>query len=716
MCKNENKEIPNKNKKISTFTKKIHINIASNCKMLRNFMLLLGVLSFPQNSSEQQLQFPNQHNFQNTPLFNQFQQATGSRISQKQLQHIVFEEIGEMAPQMMYVHVFIPLNITTLYQQADIYKTYLLQLANSTTTDYNRIPFTKAARDTGLYGLSKINRIIQKLKNLDLNLPHVDSRQKREAQALQKDLVKQYQETISVLEYLELKESSNSTSIEDHYIHNRDKRYVMAALSLASDIVGTFMGAFNAYEIQQLKTKLQDLGEGHNSLVQVTRTHNEQINDIHRTMKQIIEIVHLMAEYNPTKLMQEIDEQIAKFEDRVTQITNAIQQLHHRRLAVDLLTPKQMEILHSEVESVAIQEGFHNQAQHISDYFQIEATYMRTGEDIIIMLHVPCIKNDLLKIYRYLPFPIPLPFTPKSHDLTIRQSLTLQTLHFSQHDLDSIFDQNNLDFPQYPEALFIEDKADLIAIGADKSFQILSQMDLANCVQRNHVYLCDRNTVVKTDLTESCLGSLYLRQEEGVRKHCKFVRRPVQEIVYQLTDTEHLIYSPILQTTTILCRNNTQETVYLEQSSRVKVPQGCSLQINKHKIHSVRQTNINPHPLHVAWTWDPLSLPSTLLSDPEHLDHLLYQLQTDFSKIDTKFQNFRNTTSNTNYFDNMLVKFTTSYSYISILIWTSLCLAAVANFLYFCTLLYYFLSRRQPINYEVQPAQNPHQNQCAITF
>ena len=85
-------------------------------------------------------------------------------------------------------------------------------------------------------------------------------------------------------------------------------------------------------------------------------------------MKQIIEIVHLMAEYNPTKLMQEIDEQIAKFEDRVTQITNAIQQLHHRRLAVYLLTPKQMEILHSEVESVAIQECFHNQAQHFFHY------------------------------------------------------------------------------------------------------------------------------------------------------------------------------------------------------------------------------------------------------------------------------------------------------------------------------------------------------------
>ena len=47
------------------------------------------------------------------------------------------------------------------------------------------------------------------------------------------------------------------------------------------------------------------------------------------------------------------------------------------------------------------------------------------------------------------------------------------------------------------------------------------------------------------------------------------------------------------------------------------------------KIDSERLTTINPHPLHGAWTWDPLSLPSTLLSDPEHLDHLIYKIRTD---------------------------------------------------------------------------------------
>ena len=99
----------------------------------------------------------------------------------KQLQHVVFEEIGEMAPQLMYVHVLLPLNITSLYQQAEVYKAYLTKLSSTKTSDYKRIPFTKAARDTGLYGIRKINRIMQKLKNLDLNLPHLETKQKREA-------------------------------------------------------------------------------------------------------------------------------------------------------------------------------------------------------------------------------------------------------------------------------------------------------------------------------------------------------------------------------------------------------------------------------------------------------------------------------------------------------------------------------------------------------
>jgi hypothetical protein len=45
--------------------------------------------------------------------------------------------------------------------------------------------------------------------------------------------------------------------------------------------------------------------------------------------------------------------------------------------------------------------------------------------------------------------------------------------------------------------------------------------------------------VVKSDFTDACLGSLYVRMEQGVRRHCKLERRPVQGMVYQLSDTDH---------------------------------------------------------------------------------------------------------------------------------------------------------------------------------
>jgi hypothetical protein len=67
----------------------------------------------------------------------------------------------------------------------------------------------------------------------------------------------------------------------DFYVHNREKRYIQL-VKIATDIVGTFMGAFNAYEIQQLKYKFQEMLNGHNMLVGVTQQHDADL----RQMKE----------------------------------------------------------------------------------------------------------------------------------------------------------------------------------------------------------------------------------------------------------------------------------------------------------------------------------------------------------------------------------------------------------------------------------------------
>ena len=94
------------------------------------------------------------------------------------------------------------------------------------------------------------------------------------------------------------------------------------------------MGVFNAYKIQQLKSKFNELHSGHNMLVRVTNQHDEDIKSLSDNMESIMNVIYLMAEYNPGLLMMQIGEQLDKFKDRVIVLVNAVQQLHHRRLAI----------------------------------------------------------------------------------------------------------------------------------------------------------------------------------------------------------------------------------------------------------------------------------------------------------------------------------------------------------------------------------------------
>ena len=54
-------------------------------------------------------------------------------------QNILFKEVGKLATQMKYVHVLIPLNITTFFTQAQILQDSFQNLTSQTTADKRRV-------------------------------------------------------------------------------------------------------------------------------------------------------------------------------------------------------------------------------------------------------------------------------------------------------------------------------------------------------------------------------------------------------------------------------------------------------------------------------------------------------------------------------------------------------------------------------------------------
>jgi hypothetical protein len=94
-------------------------------------------------------------------------------------QNIIFDEVGKLASNLKYNHVAIPLNICFFYEQGNFLEIYLKNLANTRNSEIPRIPFTKIAQYTGVWGLRKLSKIMNQVVNLDQILPHNETQENR---------------------------------------------------------------------------------------------------------------------------------------------------------------------------------------------------------------------------------------------------------------------------------------------------------------------------------------------------------------------------------------------------------------------------------------------------------------------------------------------------------------------------------------------------------
>ncbi len=405
-------------------------------------------------------------------------------------------------------------------------------------------------------------------------------------------------------------------------IHSRHKRLaplvIGAAVVAIGGILGTFMGIYNTWEINKLKERLNESDKNHNLLVHVTQRQEEQIGRITENMNAICLLIQLMTASNPALIAEQISAQISLLETRLTMATNAVQQLQHRRLAVDFLDTWQLEEMHKAVGEVAKDRGYTLMPERISDYFQLEASYLRNGKDLLIMLHVPCIIHEqLLTIYKYIPLPFPIPSMVDTDSTTIADLINKRAGMMTEHD------------EQAMDALTIIPEAEMIAVSNSDRFQILSQADLAACNKRNKIYLCENHQVLHTDLTNSCLGSIYSNFDKGIKDNCKLVRKKLVETVYQLSPTNYLIFTPKPYKATIECKSGVNIPVFLTQIYKLHVPEDCKIKLHSHSIQSDYNIRISPEPLDIPWSLDPMDLPADILLDAAIIDNKIKTINND---------------------------------------------------------------------------------------
>jgi hypothetical protein len=530
--------------------------------------------------------------------------------------YLVFDQVGLMASSTTYTHIMLPINFSAIYEQINA-----VEKTIDTKFKQQQLHGNKLYNNLGYWDKVSLEDqtrriLIALLKRIKIARSKVDTINEILPQIVPQKPHRQHRD--APLPEPPLTQTDSFTHV-NHPTLTRHKRWILQVLS---GVVGTFMGLYTNYQLKTIANKVQDLETTQDLLIHLTKEHTDQIKKLTDTTTKIYEALISYSNLNPQIVYVEFDEVISDIEEKVDRIVNLVQQLQHRRLAIDWLSKEQLLLLHDTVLTYTQERNYALLTANPSDYFQLELSYLRNKDGVVLLLHIPCTATpDLMTIMRYIPFPIPLSSNTYHTAYSVEQSLSShQNPHFDPklHIINETLTKR--------EALYLVAEADLIAINGNSRYRLLTQSDFAACIQRNHIYLCDKQQILGTNLLQTCLGSLYHKDPNGVKTNCKFERRPLREEIFQISTNEFLVFSPVPYVSRVHCNNGTSFTADFGQTTRLQIPNGCGITLKSHEL-AVEESIQVPLPASVTtWRWDPLSLPADLLQNLPHLDSTLYNL------------------------------------------------------------------------------------------
>jgi hypothetical protein len=480
--------------------------------------------------------------------------------------HVIFENIGQMAGALSYLHCKLTLNISSIFLQHQLYHTAL-------TEYFKRIQDSKPDfNPTNWYYQERLLQWMVYSYHNHLTIVNIHINNSLEIN----------EQLLSLRAILPQPSAGPNPRVLKREVKDKNRGPSRAAkrsphflglLGIPLGIFGTFMGLYNKAQIEKLQMDFQDLKLRHNRLVEVVDQHEHHLQLINSTFNFLIHGLHLMATHNPALTSSRLLSIETQIKDRIQIAIHTIQQAQHRRLAIDFLTHQQLLQLYQQLQKQAESNGCILLTHQHSDLFQLEASYFFDGKDFHMLLHVPMVpKDSLLRLFRLHPFPLPLT---------------------KDHALIPVTDHNVL----------------ALSSGFRRYSAQLSHNDLMGCHVVNNIYLCERQGVLNENLNTTCLGALYQQNFEAVKKLCHLEIHKAGEMVHQLTGNWFLSYSPEAQTVPINCRNGTSAELYLAHGiNKFFLSPGCNAHLIEHLVMSDISMKLDSDILHFEWRWNDVAL------------------------------------------------------------------------------------------------------------
>ena len=485
----------------------------------------------------------------------------------------IFEDLGQMVPDSAFIHVLVPVdlrNFSSLFDAAPkLLKEHLRTFRASTTYQYalDYVPH------------------YDRMSYLTMH-PEMRATQTNAAGISIAHQMYRIQATFNNITTMLPQKSDN----EPTDIRSRQKRIIpyligLAAAAIAGAIIGTLLGPYNQAQFNALPL-LSDM----DMLLHVDDEHHQMLDNLNERIE------HAFAWLNETDTTYRNPDNhntiwaavVSHLQSKLDLFIDFVTQLQHRRLSLTWFSTKQLQKIHDSVVRQAQKNNLLPLTSHLTDYFQLDVSYVRSDHFLTAIIHVPTSSsNNFFRVYRYVPFPIPL----------------------SDHTV-----------------MHIHAREDIIAVGHNNQHKVLTQTQLDNCQRHYQLFICESPLTTNTNFSSTCIGSLMDHNALGIQTHCSISTKPSQESVFQVTNNQFAIYSPETFTGRGHCNNGSHLSALISTISQVTVPPGCTFKLRQHILTVPINAITAAEPWVQETKWDTLQVPRQLLLNDLRRREALHEL------------------------------------------------------------------------------------------
>ena len=346
----------------------------------------------------------------------------------------------------------------------------------------------------------------------------------------------------------------NYTIHQDKMAHKISKRALGAILG------GVALGISlrNVYKIHIIETELANFSSKYNQLIDGITLLNKKHMSVAADVLLLKKLLLLLGHRNYHKIITMVMVLTDRLKDSIDNVHSIISAGQQRRISSRLVYGSDLKDLFKIAQTKAEENDCKMIIEFPSDIYELESTYgyEEDGKVFAIYLHIPFIRRDNeLKLREYVPFPL-------------KQSLGMNATIMPKVGNDKYL-------ATYPIRIDSAPKGTT----APHKYRVFGSNELDSCFRLRRTYICGGRNTLRTDIENSCLGSLWQRDSQAIQDNCGVDVKVKREFVAKLSVNEWMVMVPESFSTVIYCGKNYQKNVRIETQSRIKLPEDCQLSL-----------------------------------------------------------------------------------------------------------------------------------------